>query len=222
MTHPRLPQSTQYVKNPIHTQASSPRFGSAQQDSQEPVITTDPAKIVQNNRIKGARLELAQGIVGPNRKRLEEAHKTALAWLKDIPGMDAEASSLMDFRYPGPFYRIVENAELQRLLTGENVSSSRHGGNLTDITNQPEYASISRIGKYRIQFKANDKFDPSLSADPDRPHSRDNSPIEGNYYLVGPYHLSDVTQIDYHNGTKWVPYMDERTVAQLSETQAGK
>lgn len=98
-------------------------------------------------------------------------------------------------------YRFVGREELDSLLKGETVTSTRpcHNGVLTDITSNPDYGSILREGKYRITFKDREDFAP-FSLDPGTSRVDIHALKNEEYYLKGGYSLDDVEKIEAFSG----------------------
>lgn len=97
-------------------------------------------------------------------------------------------------------YRFIGQAELDKLMNGQRVTSSRpcHGGNKTDITSNPNYGKIFKDGKYRITYKDMENFAPfSLEANKSRVQTHALEKEE--FYLHGGYSLDDVEKIELYS-----------------------
>lgn len=94
------------------------------------------------------------------------------------------------------FYRIVDENELLKILSGKSVISNRasYKGLLTDITTNPFYSKIPRQGKYRLEFN-NDK---NVLANSGR--IRAWAPENSHYQIIGPYDKNDIKSIAYFDG----------------------
>lgn len=104
----------------------------------------------------------------------------------------------ISIKYKGPFYRFIGQAELDKLIVGQRVSSPLHEHARTDITNKPGYlCGMYGNAKYRIQFKETDKFDPGLNTGSEEtPHTVEKNEEAGEYYLEGFYSIEDIEKID--------------------------
>lgn len=92
------------------------------------------------------------------------------------------------------FYRYVGKDELQKLLTGQKVTSSRpcHGGHLTDVTSDPNYGKIPTIGKYRLTFKDKAEFSPYPLGKDKNSRIIEHDLKDSEYYIRGGYDISDI------------------------------
>lgn len=96
------------------------------------------------------------------------------------------------------FYRYVGKDELQKLLTGQKVTSSRpcHGGSLTDVTSDPNYGKIPTIGKYRLTFKDKAEFSPYPLGKDKNSRIIEHDLKDSEYYIRGGYDISDIEKIE--------------------------
>ncbi len=125
-----------------------------------------------------------------------------LQYIYDIYEKDGVSREVVDRVVLGGerlrYYRYVDESELQKLLSGEHITSTRpcHGGRLTDVTSNPNYSKIPTLGKYRLKFKNRDNFTPY-------PLNKESSSriVEHNlgneeFYLRGGYCLNDIEKIE--------------------------
>lgn len=96
------------------------------------------------------------------------------------------------------YYRYVGNDELQRVLSGEHVTSSRpcHKGFLTDVTSDPNYCKIPTIGKYRLTFKDKAEFSPYPLGKDSNSRIIEHDLKDSEYYIRGGYDISDIEKIE--------------------------
>lgn len=96
------------------------------------------------------------------------------------------------------FYRYVGKDELQKLLAGQKVTSSRpcHGGSLTDVTSDPNYGKIPTIGKYRLTFKDKAEFSPYPLGKDKNSRIIEHDLKDSEYYIRGGYDISDIEKIE--------------------------
>ncbi len=202
MLHPLSISKSSDVQQvqPIAVPLRQVRFASLHEDE---MITTDPEDLAYNNLVKAARRGEPDAIA-----QMEHTQSTVSNWLGSILGPEANAAPQLDWKTQRTMYRLIDEAELTRLLSGERVNSDRstHGGFRTDITDNPNYAKVGREGKYRVTFKPKDKFDPVLRAEPNRPHTEEKNATEREYYLVGGYTLQDVARIERYKDGDWTEY----------------
>lgn len=104
-------------------------------------------------------------------------------------------------------YRFVGRDELDRLLKGEIVTSTRpcRNGVLTDITSNPDYSKILREGKYRVKFKDMEDFAP-FSLEPGTSRVSIHAMENEEYYLQGGYSLADVEKIEAYSGGSYTHF----------------
>lgn len=101
------------------------------------------------------------------------------------------------------FYRYVGEEELNKLLTCQRVTSNRpcHGGNLTDVTSNPNYGKIPTIGKYRLTFKDKPEFAPfPLTKDSLKSRIIEHDLKDSEYYIRGGYDISDIEKVEKNLG----------------------
>ena len=100
------------------------------------------------------------------------------------------------------FYRYVGKEELDKLLAGKRITSSRpcHGGNLTDVTSNPNYGKIPTIGKYRLSFKDKPEFSPYPLSLERNSRIIEHDLKDAEYYLRGGYDISDIEKIEQYMG----------------------
>lgn len=96
------------------------------------------------------------------------------------------------------FYRYVGKDELQKLISGQRVTSSRpcHGGSLTDVTSDPNYGKIPTIGKYRLTFKDKAEFSPYPLGKDKNSRIIEHDLKDSEYYIRGGYDISDIEKIE--------------------------
>lgn len=106
------------------------------------------------------------------------------------------------------FYRIVDKNELAKMLRGEEIISrykTNGGYDRIDISSDPYYNRISRLGKFRIEFRGVN-YDGSGNASL---ASRIGilKPEYQHYQIHGSYDRSDVLldRIKAWNGEDWIP-----------------
>jgi len=100
------------------------------------------------------------------------------------------------------YYRYVGQEELQKLLNGGRVTSTRpcHNGNLTDVTSNPDYGKIPTLGKFRLTFKDKPEFCPYPLGNEKNSRILEHNLGNQEFYLKGGYDISDIEKIEQKTG----------------------
>ena len=101
------------------------------------------------------------------------------------------------------FYRIVDRNELMKMLRGEKIVHPCYGS--YDISSNPHYGRISRLGKFRIEFRGVNYEGSGNASLASRIRMHDPGCLH--YKLYGSYDRSDVLldRIKAWNGEDWIP-----------------
>ncbi|MBD5402203.1 hypothetical protein HDR58_05320 [bacterium] len=91
------------------------------------------------------------------------------------------------------FYRIIDSNELAKLLKGQSVKSNRtsYNGEFTDITTNPYYSKIPKVGKFKVEF--NNENNSFINSGRITAWAPENS----HYHLHGTYNKNDIKNITY-------------------------
>lgn len=108
------------------------------------------------------------------------------------------------------YYRYVGDDELQKLLSGRQVASSRpcHGGRLTDVTSDPNYGKIPTLGKYRLTFKDKPEFAPYPLGNEKNSRIIEHNLGNSEFYLCGGYSIDDIEKIEQKVGPNSFKLLD--------------
>lgn len=108
------------------------------------------------------------------------------------------------------YYRYVGDDELQKLLSGRLITSSRpcHGGSLTDVTSDPNYGRIPTLGKYRLSFKDKPEFAPYPLGNEKNSRIIEHNLGNSEFYLRGGYSIDDIEKIEQKVGQNSFKLLD--------------
>lgn len=108
------------------------------------------------------------------------------------------------------YYRYVGKEELQKLLSGEKITSSRpcYGGRFTDVTSDPNYGLIPTMGKYRLTFKDKKEFAPYPLGNEKNSRIIEHNLGKSEFYLRGGYSLDDIEKIEQKVGKNTFNLLD--------------
>lgn len=144
----------------------------------------------------------AKSVVQTTAPKVEAETNPFLECIYEIYAKDGVSRDVVDRIVLGGerqlFYRYVGKDELQKLLTGQKVTSSRpcHGGHLTDVTSDPNYGKIPTIGKYRLTFKDKAEFSPYPLGKDKNSRIIEHDLKDSEYYIRGGYDISDIEKIE--------------------------
>jgi hypothetical protein len=93
---------------------------------------------------------------------------------------------------PPKIYRIIGKEEYDILQSGGAISPRRYGDNRIDITNNPDYPSILKQGKYLVSFKQLEEFDPLA----ENPRVTTHNVGNDEFYLAGSYSMEHIEKIE--------------------------
>lgn len=125
-----------------------------------------------------------------------------LNYIYETYGQDGVSKEIVDRVVLGGerlrYYRYVGQEELQKLLSGSRITSSRpcHNGTLTDVTSNPNYGNIPTIGKYRLTFKDKPEFCPYPLGNERNSRILEHNLGNQEFYLRGGYDISDIEKIE--------------------------
>lgn len=96
------------------------------------------------------------------------------------------------------YYRYVGSEELEKLLSGKRITSTRpcHNGCLTDVTSNPDYGEIPTLGKYRLSFKDKPEFCPYPIGNEKNSRILEHNLGNQEFYIRGGYDISDIEKIE--------------------------
>lgn len=197
---------------------------------------TEPDQFIPSTRINTEKKEHKEASEQPDaanrwKQRVSKARQQGLDYLPIDPKLNIRPPYI---KYEGPFYRFIGQAELDKVMAGERVSSPLHHGKKSDVTNHPNYLfGLYGQAEYRISFKENDQFDPAMNFAQrklDQPHTVGKNTDNHEYYLKGGYTLGDIEKIDrIDNKGNWQHFYsapkppltplktEEGTISQTSE-----
>lgn len=180
--------------------------------SSQPKLETEPMPAKSDKFIPGSTNSTQSEAAKETSQTVPKLTSTRTSWKEMI--LDARKQGqiylsdnefVVNIKYKGPFYRLIGNEELEKVLAGEHVTSSLkwHHGVVTDVTNDPNYGNAT--GRYRIKFKKSEKFDPILtSIQHNGPKTVNKNEELGEYHLIGGYSIDDIEVIDDYEGNgKW-------------------
>lgn len=159
-------------------------------------------RIIKPSRQVAESVTVAKPISLASQPKITQEKNPLLEYIYDMYEKDGVSRDIVDRIVLGGerqrYYRYVGKDELQKLLSGEKVTSSRpcHGGNLTDVTSDPNYGKIPTIGKYRLTFKDKAEFSPYPLGKDKNSRIIEHDLKDSEYYLRGGYDISDVEKIE--------------------------
>lgn len=108
------------------------------------------------------------------------------------------------------YYRYVGKEELQKLLSGEKITSTRpcYGGKFTDVTSDPNYGLIPTMGKYRLTFKDKKEFAPYPLGEDANSRIIEHKLGNSEFYLRGGYTIDDIEKIEQKVGKNTFKLLD--------------
>lgn len=164
-----------------------------------------PKEIVANSRV----VPLARDVAEVSSSAVASANPmmdVLIGMLREDGASEKVIQQFLKHERPR-MYRFVGREELERLLKGETVKSTRpcHKGVLTDITSNPDYSKILREGKYRVKFKDMEDFAP-FSLEPGTSRVDIHALENEEYYLKGGYSLADIEKIEAFSGGSYTHF----------------
>lgn len=108
------------------------------------------------------------------------------------------------------YYRYIGEEELQKLLSGQKITSSRpcHNGNLTDVTSDPNYGLIPTMGKFRLTFKDKKEFAPYPLGNEKNSRIIEHNLGNSEFYLCGGYSIDDIEKVEQKVGPNSFKLLD--------------
>ncbi len=158
-----------------------------------------PARVVANSRVAPLVRDVAEvsssTVASPN-----PIMDALIGMLREDGASEKVIQQFLNHERPR-MYRFIGRDELERVLKGETVKSTRpcHNGTLTDITSNPDYGKILKEGKYRVTFRDNEDFAP-FSLEPATSRVSIHALKNEEYYLQGGYSLADIEKIEAYSG----------------------
>lgn len=159
-------------------------------------------RIIKPSRKISESVTVAKPISLASQPEIKQEKNPFLEYIYDMYEKDGVSKDVVDRIVLGGerqrYYRYVGKDELQKLLSGQHVTSSRlcHHGNLTDVTSDPNYGKIPTIGKYRLTFKDKSEFSPYPLGKDKNSRIIEHDLKDSEYYLCGGYDISDIEKIE--------------------------
>lgn len=159
-------------------------------------------RIIKPSRKISESVTVAKPLSLASQPEIKQEKNPFLEYIYDMYEKDGVSRDVVDRIVLGGerqrYYRYVGKDELQKLLAGQKVTSSRpcHMGSLTDVTSDPNYGKIPTIGKYRLTFKDKADFSPYPLGKDKNSRIIEHDLKDSEYYLRGGYDISDIEKIE--------------------------
>lgn len=166
------------------------------------IFTPKSVKVVKPNIIKTVEI-VSSSAQNPVTVKNENP---ALEWIYKMYKQDGVSREVVDRVVLGGerlrYYRYVGEEELQKVLNGSRITSSRpcHNGNLTDVTSNPHYDRIPTMGKYRLTFKDKPEFAPYPLGNEKNSRILEHNLGNQEFYIRGGYDISDIEKVEQKLG----------------------